>query len=1061
MLLDFRNAQDFLILLQAIVLLLAGVQSILLARVERGHGWLAAAAACIALAQGEFVELANLMLTGYSSWMMLAQQLILPIALSGLVFHVLRGVQSTHSFVAWWGRHWAFGTLLAAIVSGYALRSLFGGLVAEANQPPSGWVMRSVLILLTLVYSMSLGVKYLRLSREGISDTDLRTLLYWRWGWTAIGLLVFVSGWLGADGLARMRERQLRDEIMAMTQVAAAAVPIDKVNSLKWGPQDLGQPGYEDLKRLMMSFVRSNQDFRFAMLMGIGVGEVKFLVDSEPPTSSDYSPPGQVYEEAAQNYLDAVSRQSPFVMGPIEDRWGKWITVSVPIAGVEAKQGWVTMDFDVRAEDWSRKLRLARLPALVLTFMVFVLLAALALAFERIRASAALASSMERRSRTIIEGSRNCVLMLDAQGLFVVINRNGLAMLGRTAEEVRGAAFVALWPPRSRPMIAELVKRTLAGAPAEAEVEYDRPDKKGLVLHFITSPFTDEHGDCAGLVGIGVDITERRRAEVELRAAKELAEDAARARSEFLALMSHEIRTPLSSVISLLHLLQKQHLGSHERRYAELAKDNAETLLQILDDLLDASKIEAGKLVIEAIPFNVARTMAPILEIMRVRAEAKGLSITFEISPQLPQVVMGDPTRLRQVLSNLLSNAVKFTAKGGIHVHIFHEHVPPEWVMLHMRVADTGVGIDPAAQSRLFKRFEQGDSTTTRRFGGTGLGLSIVKNIAEMMGGSIVAESEAGKGSVFTFTALLSTGPDQSCLSEPSVAVASVASNTALSDVRLRLLYAEDNETNQFVLQSHLMLLGHDVEFAGHGAEALEKLRTTHYDAVFMDERMPVMDGLEATRQLRSTSSGVLDPEIYVVALTANSTEADRDKCYAAGMNDYLTKPVHDGELRRALERIISYQRMRGVELAKPESNERPSDVPGLSVAELLAMAGVDDDELSALKEPGSPSISAVHTLPKATLRTIMQQFIDDAPRRISTMREAMSTGDAETLGLTAHSLKSVARYVQANALAESCAKLEALADAGQLEPARGMLDRVEKEILEELPRLRGEAQAI
>lgn len=515
------------------------------------------------------------------------------------------------------------------------------------------------------------------------------------------------------------------------------------------------------------------------------------------------------------------------------------------------------------------------------------------------------------------------------------------------------------------------------------------------------------------------------------------AEAANRAKNDFLAVISHEMRTPLSGVMGMLDLLQRLPQSPQQRHYTSLAHDSAETLLDLLDDVLDMAKIEAGRLTLETIPFHIRQELGRAVECMRARAAFKNLSLSCTMSPELPEYLNGDPTRLRQVLTNLLSNAIKFTQHGSIQVNIDCEPTDDRRLKLRIAVSDTGIGMSPQTQARLFKKFEQGDASTTRRFGGTGLGLAIAKHIVEVMQGSISVESRVGDGSVFTFTVVMNvaTEADISAARERS----SPAALPSHSE-QLHVLCAEDEMINRVIVEGLVGEMGHTIEFAEDGASALKKLESGDFDVVLMDNRMPNVDGLQATRMIRDRHSSVRDHEIYIIAATANSSPAHREACFAAGMNRFLTKPFRDSELHAALEAAIKYQRNRGrafVRASRDEAHpiwQEMPEIPGLSEADILAM--IEHPKVA------NPALPARKVTPK-----IARQFLVDAPTRLEQIREGLQSSDAAAVGIAAHSIKNISHYVASPRLCALGAEMEAAADANRLEAVAELLPFAEAEL--------------
>jgi PAS domain S-box-containing protein len=411
-----------------------------------------------------------------------------------------------------------------------------------------------------------------------------------------------------------------------------------------------------------------------------------------------------------------------------------------------------------------------------------------------------------------------------------------------------------------------------------------------------------QDGRCTRLLGAIQDVTEARRAQEAMRIAKEAAEAANRAKSDFLANMSHEIRTPLNGVIGMTGLLLDMELGAEQREYVETAKASGEALLSIVNDVLDFSKIEAGHIDLESIDFNLHVLIEDALEVVRPRAAEKQIELLLDIDAGAPRHVRGDPTRIRQILLNLLSNAIKFTDNGSVALAVGAAADPSGAVAVRFAVTDTGIGIPGDRVEMLFAPFIQADTSTTRRFGGTGLGLSISKRLAELMGGTIAVASAEGAGSTFTFTVTLqrSRPPDTREIADRGVGCAT----PSRSFPGMRILLAEDNPVNQKLAVRLLQKLGVEVQVAVNGLEALRALRDADFDAVLMDCQMPELDGYEATRRLRADAGAVRNPNIPVIALTAHALATDRSKCLAAGMTDYLTKPINPNHLQQCLARV-------------------------------------------------------------------------------------------------------------------------------------------------------------
>lgn len=396
------------------------------------------------------------------------------------------------------------------------------------------------------------------------------------------------------------------------------------------------------------------------------------------------------------------------------------------------------------------------------------------------------------------------------------------------------------------------------------------------------------------------EIEQRKRIEKELHKAKEIAEAASKTKSEFLANMSHEIRTPMNGILGTLQLLQGSDMSESQKQYVSIAYNSGESLLSLLNDILDFSKIEAGKLELEYIPFDVRSLINELAVLLKQKADERRVVIKTELDSEIPEVIRGDSVRIRQILSNLLTNAIKFTEDGDVTMRVSVLEKDDSYARLRFEIIDTGIGISENVQRKLFNSFTQADGSTTRKYGGTGLGLAIVRQLVTMMRGRLGVNSEPGKGSTFWAEIAFEIAHEIASATSEKKPVEEVLELEGLA------LLVEDNPVNQVVAKKMLEKVGIKYEVVNNGEEAVNRLQQNHdFDLVLMDCQMPVMDGYEATQRLREYEKENRLEHLPVIAMTANAMEGDKDKCLAAGMDDYVAKPVKQQALRETLAKYL------------------------------------------------------------------------------------------------------------------------------------------------------------
>ena len=497
----------------------------------------------------------------------------------------------------------------------------------------------------------------------------------------------------------------------------------------------------------------------------------------------------------------------------------------------------------------------------------------------------------EQQFRTLADSIPNLAWWANGDGYITWYNRQWYEYTGTTPEQMEGWGWQSVHDPDELPRVLERWKATLAtGEPFN--MEFPLRGRDGQFRWFLTRvlPLKDAEGRVVRWFGTNTDVTEARQA-------RQAAEAANIAKSQFLANISHELRTPMNAILGMVDLALPKQVDPAATDFLKTARDSADLLLALLNDLLDSAKIEAGKLEIESAPFSLHRILDQTAQVLSVRASERGIVFSCRVSSEVPDALVGDQVRLRQVLLNLAGNGIKFTESGEVTVSVRVESQEAETVCLEFAVQDTGIGIPHSDLDNIFRPFTQADSSTTRRFGGTGLGLAICSSLVRMMGGRIWVESEPGHGSTFYFTVRMPLAKELPAEPAARDVLASATSP-------LRILLVEDNPANQKFAAYVLGERGHTVEIAGDGQQGLSMAQQNHYDVILMDVQMPGMDGLEATAAIRAREGQ--EKRTPIIAMTAHAMKGDRERCLAADMDDYLSKPIDGHEMIALVESLAA-----------------------------------------------------------------------------------------------------------------------------------------------------------
>ncbi|GIV21092.1 MAG: hypothetical protein KatS3mg023_2843 [Armatimonadota bacterium] len=845
-----------------------------------------------------------------------------------------------------------------------------------------------------------------------------------------IALLSLASGALLQRKAENALHHEVRQNLLRLARIAALHVDGDR--HLLWKPEDAFTPEYQKAIAPFYRLMEASKDIHDIYTCVLRGGKVYFVLgtpDKDPQTGKpDYSYLKKPYDEATPELLRALHEGLAIAEKRFyTDQWGTVLSGYAPIRDSSGKLAGI-VGVDLHVNEYRKRLASIRRHAIITHTLVLAVSALIGAVVYLLSRRSARAHRQLRLHARAMEMAANAIVITDRNGTIQWVNPAFTAITGYTREEAIGKNPRILKSGRHDQKYYEQLWQTiLSGHVWKGEVINRRKDGSLYTEEMTVAPVRDEQGNITHFIAIKQDVTERKRFEQQLEQALEQAQAASLAKSEFLANMSHEIRTPMNGILGMAQLLMDTPLSEEQRDYVTTLKESAESLLSLLGDILDISRIEAGKMELRYAPFNPRQLVHQVARLFAARAREKGLLLQVEVDEEVPATLSGDELRLRQILTNFVGNAVKFTEQGSITIRVrlveagniqkahslrhqfaIPEHFSTVWVQL--AVSDTGIGIPPDKQATIFESFTQADGSATRRYGGSGLGLAINRSLAELMGGTIGVQSEEGKGSDFwVVLPLFAPNMEQSmgtigAVLSRQIAGADDGSASGAACAKGRVLLVEDNEVNRKVAVRLLQRLGYEVDVAEDGGEAVEKTAQRRYAAVLMDVHMPRMDGLEATRRVREREC-ITGGHQVIIAMTASAMKEDVERCLMSGMDDYLSKPVRWEVLQRMLEKW-----------QVSDLPEETADLPPIEHGFLAEITGGDEE----------------------FQRELSQEFLRTIPPLLEQVEQSLHAGDYKSLVHAAHTIKGSARAVGARAFAEIAFALEQAAKQQRSDDAFG-----------------------
>ncbi|MDD4148949.1 MAG: ATP-binding protein [Bacteroidales bacterium] len=702
------------------------------------------------------------------------------------------------------------------------------------------------------------------------------------------------------------------NEILVLASSAASLIQANLLDSLDISIEDTLKPEYKKVKRDLEDFVKVNDKSRFVYIYTGIEDDIFFVVESEPHYSDDWSPPGQKFTEANEDCRAAFYESKPVVTKVVTDRWGKWISVYVPIKNKDTGKTIAALGMDFNSKLWYKKifLELAKSVFLVILFLVAsMFLITIRLKNRLLKKEIAERNNKENEIREneikymrIANKMTDVVWLMDLNGKSIFVSPSILQFTGFTESEYLDQAIEQRFTPESTSIglkiLSEEVKLYHSNTVGRKdhkrilEMEYLCKDGTTKWGELIVSPYINDSGEIIGIHGVTRDITEKRKAKYELIKAKEKAEESDRLKSAFLSNMSHEIRTPMNGIIGFASLLKRPNLtGEKQQQYISLIETSGTRMLNIINDIIDISKIESGQMNLISDDFNLNEILQNLMQFFKPETDVKKIELAFSCGlNDEDSFINTDKEKLYAILTNLIKNAVKFTSSG--RVHFGYKKNKNELLFF---VSDTGKGISPEQKEYIFERFRQGSESHARNYQGAGLGLSITKAYVDMMGGKIWVDSVLGKGSDFNFTI-----PFKIPLEKTEHSINGVLSLDDIKKSGLKLLIAEDNEDTVMFLRYVFENIVNELYFAKTGNETVEKFKKYSPDIILMDIQMTGLSGYEVTKEIRTISKDVI-----IIAQTAYAFSEDKEIALKVGCNDFIAKPYTDTEILELVKKYI------------------------------------------------------------------------------------------------------------------------------------------------------------